>query len=111
MAPMAADSPIGVVAAMCDTTQQSGGQGTTRLSIDMMATSGTFPVDYEMYQIPDQLEVFYEGNVIYTTGGLVSGASSASVTFSGSTAVVEVVISAPEEGTLWDVFIGCPGSP
>ena len=97
-----------VCVAPCPSTQQSGGQGTTRLVIDLLQSSGTFPVEYQMYQIPDQLYITYEGTRIFDTNGLVSGSQSAQVSYSGNSTLVEVTIFAPNDGTAWDVFVGCP---
>ena len=96
-----------VCVAKCPSTQESGGQGTTVLNIDMLQTSGTFHVDYEMYDVKDQLIITYEGETIYDTG-LVSGNGSEDVSFSGSSTIVTVTMNAPEEGTEWDVTVGCP---
>ncbi len=97
-----------VCIAKCPSTQQSGGQGLTVLSIDMLRPSGTFPVSYQMYTIPDSLSIEYEGNTIFSTGGLVSGSNSANVFFSGTSTIIQVTIDAPLDGTVWDVFVGCP---
>ena len=97
----------GACAAQCPTTQASGGQGETTLTIDVLATSGSFPLTYEMYSVPDGLEVFYEGATLYSTGGLVSGSASIDVAFSGTTTIVRVKISAPLDGTLWTLDVGC----
>ena len=94
--------------AECPTTQESGGQGTTVLKINMLRTSGTFPVEYQMYGIPDQLTIEYEMDILYDTGGLVSDYGSASVNFSGSSKIITVTINAPLDGTAWDVYVGCP---
>lgn len=46
----------------------------------------SFSVAYAMYSIPDQLEVFYEGALVATTGGVVSGSATLPVTLpAGST--------------------------
>ena len=97
-----------ICVAKCPTTQESGGQGTTVLNIDMLRTSGTFQVSYEMYSVPDQLFIKYEGQTIFDTGGLVSGGNSASVNFNGSSSIITVTIYAPNAGTVWDVHVGCP---
>ena len=97
-----------VCIAQCPSTQRSGGQGLTVLKIDMLRPSGTFPVSYEMYTVPDGLSIEYEGNIIFSTGGLVSGSSSANVNFDGTSTIVTVTIDAPLDGTAWDVFVGCP---
>jgi hypothetical protein len=94
--------------ASCNTTQTSGGQGLTVFSVDLLQASGTFPVSYEMYTVPDQLFIEYGGTRIFDTGGLVSDSASTNVTFSGSSTLIQVTISAPNVGTAWDVFVGCP---
>ena len=96
-----------ICVAKCPTTQTSGGQGTTVLNIDMLRKSGTFPVEYQMYTIPDQLSVEYEGLPLLDTG-LVSGYGSASVFFNGTSQKIKLTINAPFSGTAWDVFVGCP---
>ena len=100
-----------VCVARCPTTQSSGGQGDHRLVIDVLETSGTFPLKYDMYEIPDQLSIEYEGSVIYTTGGLVSGGNEVSVSYSGSSTYIEVNLNAPLDGTEWELFVGCPREP
>jgi hypothetical protein len=97
-----------VCIAQCPSTQESGGQGTTRLTIDLLRSSGVFPVSYNMYTIPDQLIITYEGQTIFDTGGLVSGSLSTTVSFSGTSTIIQVTINAPQDGTAWDVFVGCP---
>lgn len=94
--------------AQCPTTQTSGGQGLQVLSIDLLTNSGTFPVMYEMYQIPDELFIVYEGIRIFETGGLVSSSCNVDVAFSGQSTIIQVTINAPNSGTIWDVFVGCP---
>jgi hypothetical protein len=100
-----------VCIAKCPTTQSSGGQGITNLVIDLLRSSGSFPVTYQMYTVPDQLYITYEGSRIFDTGGLVSGSRSLNVTFNGTSTIIEATINAPISGTAWDVFIGCPVSP
>lgn len=99
-----------VCIAKCPTTQQSGGQGTTTLAIDLLRKSGSFPISYQMYTIPDQFYITYEGTRIFDTGGLVSGGSSTNVRFNGTSTIIEATIFAPNSGTAWDVFVGCPVS-
>jgi hypothetical protein len=94
--------------AKCPTTQESGGQGITTLAIDLLRKKGTFPVSYEMYDIPDRLYIEYEGSRIFDTGDFVSGSDATNVNFSGTTSIIRVVIDAPYSGTAWDVYIGCP---
>jgi hypothetical protein len=96
------------IIANCSDTQTSGGEGTTVLEIDLGVSSGTFSVTYEMYGVPDQLFIVYEGQRIFDTGGLVSGGATLNVTYSGNSTLILATISAPNSGTAWDVTIGCP---
>ena len=75
---------------------------------ELGATSGTFSFQYEAYSIPDQFDVYYEGNLIYTTGGPVSGGATVPVTFGpGTSTTVTVVVTGPV-GTAWDYVVNCP---
>ena len=94
--------------AQCPSTQKSGGQGTTTLTIDLVVSSGTFTVSYEMYSIPDRLIVEYEGKIIFDTGTLVSGSRTVAVSYSGTSTLVQVEIDAPNDATAWDVTVNCP---
>ena len=83
---------------------------TTRFSVDLTKTQGTFFVSYNMYSIPDRLTVSHEGTTVFDTGGLVSGSRMASVTYGTSaltSTVVNVVVSAPNSGTAWVVSVEC----
>lgn len=92
----------------CRTQQSSGGQGAFTNSYDLGKDSGTFSLTYQMYSIPDKLEVIdTKGKVLFSTNGLVSGSQVVNVPFSGGR-IVFVVVSAPTSGTAWDYEIGCP---
>jgi hypothetical protein len=90
----------------CQTSTQSGGNGTFSYAFDLGKEAGTFDLSYEMYTIPDAMTVVVGGTVVFTTGGLVSGGNTLSVIYmGGSTAFVN--FSAPNNGTAWDFSIGC----
>jgi hypothetical protein len=92
----------------CRTQQSSGGQGAFTNSYDLGQDSGSFSLSYQMYSIPDKLEVMdTKGTVLFSTNGLVSGSQTVNVPFSGGR-IVFVVVSAPTSGTAWDYEIGCP---
>jgi hypothetical protein len=97
----------------CNEATESGGQGTTT-TIHELGTAGptSFQLTYQMYTQQDQLEVFYESALIYTTGGLVSGGQTVTVNVpAGTSQQVTVVVSAPESGTIWDYTVFCPATP
>ncbi|MFM6043304.1 MAG: hypothetical protein ACKPCC_12020, partial [Dolichospermum sp.] len=89
----------------------SGGQGGTNkiLQLDPLPAgqtnkgSVTVKYSYQHFSIPDQFTIRYEGKNIFDTGGLVSGSRSGSVTFDrGNSDVVEIKVTAPEQGTAWN---------
>lgn len=92
----------------CRTQQSSGGQGAFTKSYDLGRDSGTFSLTYEMFSVPDALEVrSSSGAVLFSTGGLVSGSKTVNVPFSGGR-IVFIVLSAPNQGTAWNYSLGCP---
>jgi hypothetical protein len=96
----------------CDETQLSGGEGVTVTTINLGQPSGTFSVSYQMYSIPDQMDIEYEGVIIYTTGGPVSGSPNPNptpVSYNGMSNFITVTMTGPS-GTAWDFTIGCPSA-
>ncbi|WP_345247132.1 hypothetical protein [Pigmentiphaga soli] len=92
----------------CQTQQASGGQGTFSKVYALGKESGTFDVSYDMYSIPDGMDIrAVDGTLIFTTNGLVSGVSSQAVDYAGGQFVF-VTLYAPNSGTAWDYSIGCP---
>ena len=95
----------------CPTQQRSGGQGFTSFTVELFKNRGTIQVFYEMYSIPDELNVYYEGSTIFSTGGLVSGSTTVSVPYGSddsTSTVVTVEVNAPRSGTAWIVSVTCP---
>lgn len=94
----------------CSQLVSSGGQGETFTDTELGMTGPTsFQLYYEMYNIPDQLQVIYEGVVIFDTVGLVSGGTTTTVTVpAGSATTVTVRLYAPNSGTAWDYIVYCP---
>ncbi len=66
--------------------------------------SGTINIDYDFFQVPDQLQIYYDGLLIYDTG-LISGAGTISVPFGpGLSTNVVVVVNGqgnPNPTTQW----------
>jgi hypothetical protein len=93
----------------CEEFQNSGGQGITTSTVNMGQTSGSVTLYYDMYDIPDEIEVFYEGQKIYWSGGLVQRSNTVNLSFGpGKSQLVVVRISAPESGTAWEFSLSCP---
>jgi hypothetical protein len=93
--------------ANCQSITESGGQGTFTQGYNMGASSGTVSFTYDAFTIPDAFQVMTGGSTVFTTGGLVSGSSSASFQLKGSP-IVFVAVTAPLSGTAWEFTLGCP---
>jgi hypothetical protein len=93
----------------CNTETTAGGFGVTSTVHELGQTSGTFHISWDMLIQPDQLDVYYAGALVYTTGAPVSGVGSADVSFGpGASTQVTVVVTGPEQGTLWSYTVNCP---
>lgn len=105
------DCECNLCTTQCPTQQRSGGQGFTSFTVDLKKTQGVFTVSYQMYTVPDELTISYEGAVVFGTGGLVSGARTLQVSYGSATStstVVTVEVNAPRSGTAWTVSVSCP---
>lgn len=95
----------------CQTNASSGGQGSFSYAYYMGTTGGTVSITYDMYTIPDRLDVYTINNgskvTLFSTGGLVSGGDTVSFSVVPD-ATVFVGVSAPTSGTAWDFSLGCP---
>jgi hypothetical protein len=93
-------------------TLTSGGPGVTTTVFDLVRTSGTFSFQYEAFVEPDRFEVIYEGRTLLDTDlvprpGVPSGAT-VSLTYSGASRAVTVVVTGATTGTVWNYTVGCP---
>jgi hypothetical protein len=95
--------------AACGTSTNSGGAGVTTTEHDLGQTSGTFTFTWDAYTVPDQFDVKYENNLLFSTGN-ISGSGSKSITYSGSSTTITVVVTGSTAGTAWNYTVGCPGS-
>lgn len=92
----------------CDEEQRQGGTEGDKRNLQLTTTQGVLRVRYEMYQIPDRMQIMYEGQQIYDSG-LVSGSNEASVPFSGNSGRLQVLLTGnPNPDTKWTYTIYCP---
>jgi hypothetical protein len=99
---------VDIVGEDCDGFYRSGGQGTSIYLVNLKNNKGVFKLSYNMYSVPDQLEAIYEDNVIFTTGGLVSGSREVKLSIDGLSKQLEILITAPSSGTGWNFGVSCP---
>src|SRR5690606_760291 len=84
----------------CNQEVQSGGFGYTETRHELGSSGGLVIIQYDMNNIPDKLEVIYNGQIVATTGGLVSGGGRLSFNYDpsrGGPTFCTVVVSAPDE--------------
>lgn len=68
----------------------NGGPASNSVAIDTGATTGKIAIDYDFYEVPDQMTVYYEGNLLYDTG-MISDAGRLNLTYGpGNSTVVEI---------------------
>ncbi len=103
----------------------SGNVGITALVANLGNKSGTAFITYDMYSIPDRLDIRYNGQWVASTGtpltptgypncgispnGFVSGSSSVSFSYDPSKSrLVEIYVSGCNSGTAWKINVVCP---
>ena len=108
----------------------SGGRGTYTVTIDVGNGTGNLTLTYNAISIPDQFQVFWNGNTVIDTGFRgsssynaqlnalgypnVSGPGSGSASFtktSQSPGTITIVVTAPLSGTEWSATLSCPSDP
>lgn len=105
------DCECGKCLAQCPAESFSGGQGFQSYAVNLKKKQGTFIFSYEMYQNPDQSDIYYEGSLIYSTGGLVSGSKTVPVKFGSAkskSTIISINMIAPNAGTQWVFTVTCP---
>ncbi|NEW32689.1 hypothetical protein GV791_08955 [Nocardia cyriacigeorgica] len=97
----------------CNQSTQSGGAGVTE-TVHHLGTSGptSFVLAYETYDIPDQIEVFYQGGLVHNTGyigdDINQGTGSVVVALPPGTETSVLVRVTGPGGTDWEYTVNCP---
>lgn len=88
-----------------------GGQSVTTQTfmIEMGARSGKFNFSYNMQQVPDLMELWYENKRLWTTNTYVLGKDLALLgPYNGTTDIIAVRVKAPFDTTTWRFKVTCP---
>ena len=108
-------SPSSNVVGQCDEQTHSGGSEVSIIPFKLNVTKGVIKIAYNMYDVPDKLEVFYEGRAIWSTeqipgnqGGYVSNNNEASISFQGNSNEITVKVTGNTQNTQWDYTLYCP---
>ncbi|MHB8647719.1 MAG: hypothetical protein ACYDAR_18210 [Thermomicrobiales bacterium] len=109
---VAAAIPVGVAAATppplgCSATTTSGGAGVTTNVHELGRTSGRFVFSWDAFAIPDKYDIFYQGVLLFSTG-FVSFTGTQTITYSGTSTRVTVVVTGSNAFTAWTYVVNCP---
>ncbi len=72
---------------------------------------GRVVINYNMQNIPDQMDVFYDNVLVASTRGLVSGTGSLQFDYLAQPGKVKycvVRMTAPQDQTYWEYLVSCP---
>lgn len=88
---------------------QSGGAGVTDTYFDLSGEkAGQMAVRYQMWNIPDKLEVYQNGMLIAATSGAVAGEGYLYFNFDPSQGKLRVRVIGPDNNTTWAFLLVCP---
>lgn len=107
-----AAKPPAPVVVDCNTTSKAGTNPPQTITVNVGRAAGTVSFSYDMFRIPDHMEVQYGGQVVADTG-CVSGRKSIAIPLSGVSDQVTVVVKPACEKsaqTRWNFTLGCPGA-
>ncbi len=95
---------------MSNTVSDSGGYEGSQQALSLgRSGGGTFTYRYEMFGIPDQLIVRYDGRDLLNTG-FVSGSRTGTVSIpSGNANALQIILATNDTGTAWNYTISEDG--
>lgn len=93
----------------CGTQTNSGGEGITTTIHNLGSTPGVVNINFDMFAIMDSLDVFYQGNIVASTNGPVSGPGTLTFNYNPTNNIfnITVVVTGPV-GTSWNYTVNCP---
>ena len=100
---------IDIAVACDDSFSYNGNQGTFSFPISFGTAIGSCGISYNAFSIPDQFEIYWNGNLVASSGGMVSGTGT--LTFNKTSAtptLATVVVTATNDGTAWSIAGICP---
>ena len=86
----------------------SGGPEASTNIIDTGQTSGTITINYNFYNIPDRMTIYYQNTLIFDSG-LINGIGVTNINFGpGASTLVTIVMNQgnnSDPGTIWDYTV------
>lgn len=105
----------------CNSQNESGGEGVTKFTHHLGNQNGVVKIRYDMKQVPDKLEVYYEGILVASTFDISGNVDGYVGTGLGISCCGELqfnykknkedyctVVVTGLGGTVWEYFIYCP---
>lgn len=93
----------------CGIATNSGGSGVTTTAHELGLTPGLVTVVYNAYSIPDQFDIFYNGALVGSTGGMVSGSGTLSFNYPANPSTkIQVTATGQNSSTAWKYTVNCP---
>lgn len=93
-----------------DSATTSGGAGVTDTYFDMAdEPAGQMAVRYQMWNIPDKMEVYQNGTLVATTTNPVAGENRLFFNYNPATGTqLRVRVIGPDNNTSWSFLLECP---
>ena len=104
-------APVAQQTVDCNATVNSGQEGFTSTNHLLGKNAGNVLVQYDTNNIPDEITIIYDGQVVASSGGLVSNEGSMTWEYKaekGKPDFCTVEVSAPTSGTQWQYLVNCP---
>ncbi len=94
----------------CNVDMASGGQGVTRNRHFLGNSAGPVTIQYDMKTIPDQMNVYYQGQLVASTNQMTRGRGAVRFNWQprGNDYTVTVEVVGPTHGTAWRYIVNCP---
>ncbi|MCB9958154.1 MAG: hypothetical protein H6843_06005 [Rhodospirillaceae bacterium] len=96
---------------LCNTDMSAAGRHDDRRTVNLGTRGGIVTVDYDTVRVPDSIEVWYHGQRIVATPGMVSGRGRLQFFFTpiGNDPYVQVVVNSNRLfPTRWSYRVNCP---
>jgi hypothetical protein len=90
---------------------KGGREGTDITEVLLGSNDGRVVINYDMENIPDQLDVYYGGELVQSTQKLVSHEGSLIWEYEADSDIgysCTMVVRAPTKGTIWKYSVSCP---
>lgn len=101
-----------IVTKPCDYNEsKEGGKGIETSFHGLGENAGLVTVAYQMQNVPDRIDVYYDDILVASTNNYVRGGGTLSFYYpaeKGKPTFCKVVLSAPNNGTAWSYNISCP---